>query len=92
MTKGTQKMYLRLMLIADLVDDFYDFLTDADYRKLDDTLLTLMGDGNCLLTYPVFCQRRAQLGHPRIMASGKVRVTEEDSALRSTETEKLRGV
>lgn len=91
-TDGTRRLYLRLMLISDLVDDFYDFLTEEDYRKLDDTLLAMMGNGNCLLSYPVFCQRRAILGQPRYMAYGKVRITEETSDTRATETDNLRGV
>lgn len=90
--EGSRKRHLRLMLISDLIEDFYDFITEADYRKLNDALLRITGSGDCLLPYPKFCQRCSKLGKPRYIATGKFRITEVDGTLRITENEKLRGV
>ncbi len=89
--EGTAKSYLRYLFIADFVDMFYVYITDADYAQISRLLHTMFSNGNCLLSYPMFCDRRTKVmsGFRERMIP---RITEDAAALRITENEKLREV
>ena len=89
--EGTVRSYLQYLFIEDFVELFFAYITDADYAKISRLLQTMFSGGNCLLSYPVFCDRRTKVVsgfHNRIIP----RITEDAAALRITENEKLRKV
>ena len=89
--KCTASRYLLYLFLVDFVDTLYMFFSEKDYNDVGKLLSELFSDGDCLLSYPVFCSIRAKLGQPQYMGSGRIRITEIDSYQRKTENDKLRG-
>lgn len=91
MKKGTTKDYLRYLFFIDFIDFMYTFISDKDYDCITRVLQRLFSKGDCLLTYPMFCQRRSIIGQPRYTGIASVRSVETFDNIRTTETGNLRG-
>lgn len=90
--RSTMRNYLRYMFFIDFIDYMYPFITDAAYDDITRVLQRLFSNGDCLLTYPMFCQRRSILGLPIYLGSAKLRSIQDESNIRITENSNLRGV
>lgn len=88
--EGTVKRLTRYLFLVDFVDCMYTYLTEEDYRNIEELLSALFGGGDCLLPYPVFCSRRAVVGMPNFIGTALPRITETASAMRNTEDDNFR--
>lgn len=88
---GTTELYLRYLFLADFVELLHAHITDDDYAKITRLLNMTFSTGNCLLPYPVFCERRTKVSGG-VMGKMIPRRTEDTDTLRITENEKLRRV
>lgn len=48
---GTTSRYLLYLFLFDFVDTLRDFITEEDYGKINALLMSIFGDGDCLLPY-----------------------------------------
>lgn len=87
----TTQLFMRYLFLADFTDLLCTYISDADYAQINRMLNTMFGTGNCLLPYPVFCDRRTKVSYG---SRGRMvpRITESMAELRITENEKLRRV
>lgn len=86
--ESTTKDYIRYFFLIDFIEHFYDFLSEYDYELIGNLLRGIFSHGDCLLSYPMFCERRNIIGLPRYMGKGTFRITE-NKILRSTEENEI---
>jgi len=88
--RSSVKRYMRYLFLIDFVDAFYPMLTMSDYGAIDEVMLRIFSDGDCLLPYPVFRSRCKKMVLPWDTSDDALRVTCLNRALRYTENGQLR--
>lgn len=88
--KPVMYRYLAYAFLVDYVDTLYYFLSEKDYCKIEEAMLSIFRNADCLLTYSNFCLQKAKIGNP--YASVTLRGIETRANLRATETNNLRKV
>ena len=89
-SQGTMSKMVLYFFLLDFIDCIYPYLTEEDYRQINELMLTLFSGGGCLLPYPVFTNRCATLGKPYTLNTPSIRAIEITDNLRSTEDENMR--
>ncbi len=84
------KRYMRYLFLVDFVETFYPLVTESDYGMIDDVMLMLFSEHDCLLTYPVFRSSCKKMVLPWDTSDDALRVTCLNRALRYTENGQLR--
>lgn len=86
--KGIADKMLAYLFLIDFIDGTHAFITEEDYRKIEEMMSVLFG--NCLMPYPVFCANHATLGTTDYEGDFILRKTEVGDNNRITEDENYR--
>ena len=76
--------YLVYAFLADFTDVTFDYMSEADYNKIDRILSKMFSTGCCLMPYPV-CTKRYVFGQSDVMGTPPLRSTEDKEGIRNTE-------
>lgn len=83
--KNTERMFLRYLFLIDFVDTVYYYLTDEDYKVIEDCLHNWFSNGECLLPYPLFCHRCTTVGMTTVFDYDGIRVMNTEKKIRITD-------
>ena len=85
--------FLLYLFLIDFTDCVYPYMTEEDYAKVRRLLSHIFSGGDCLLPYPMDCDKSAVLGGiaTRAKRVRKINNTGED-VLRKTDGENMRRI
>lgn len=76
---ATTCRFMTYMFLYDFVETLYDFLTEADYKIIDDILISIFSAGDCLLPYEPMSNEGFIVGKPIFDGFATYRQVEDES-------------